>query len=81
MPRYFFHVRHQDQRQDPDGIELPDVHAAWHEATTAAGEMLKELDGNLRPGHDWCMQVNDEFENTLLEIHIKPVAKVPIRLG
>jgi hypothetical protein len=78
MPLYFFHVRHQDQHNDPNGIELPDIHAAWHEATTAAGEMLKELDGKLRPGQNWCLQVNDEFENTLLELHIKPVAKVPI---
>jgi uncharacterized protein DUF6894 len=78
MPLYFFHVRHLEMKLDHEGLELPDVHAAWHEATTAAGELLKEMDGDLRPGRDWCLQVADEFQNTLLEIHIKPVAKVPL---
>jgi hypothetical protein len=81
VPRYFFHVNHRGVRLDPDGAELPDVHAAWHKATIVAGELLKEIDGDLRPGHDWCLQVNDEFQNTLLEIHIKPVAKVPLNVG
>ena len=75
MPLYFFHVRHIHQRLDLDGLELPDIRAAWHEATTSAGELLKELNGDLKPGQDWCMRVADEFENTLFEIHIKPTAR------
>jgi uncharacterized protein DUF6894 len=81
MPLYFFHFHHLENRRDPEGIELPDVHAAWREATSSAGELLKEMDGDLRPGHEWFLQVNDEFENTLLEIHIKPIAKVPLNRG
>lgn len=78
MPLYFFHVRHVHQSFDLDVLEFPDVRAAWHEATSSAGELLKELDGDLRPGQDWCMRVADEFENTLFEIHIKPTARIKV---
>ena len=33
MPRYFFHIYHERVELDYDGEELPDKHAAWHEAT------------------------------------------------
>jgi hypothetical protein len=54
MARYFFHVNHPGLSPDPElrGVELPDIHAAWSEATKHAGDLLKEIDGNLRPGHD-----------------------------
>jgi hypothetical protein len=78
MPLYFFHVRSAHQSINPDGIELPDIKAAWHEATTAAGELLKELDGNLKPGQEWCLSVADEFENPLFEIHINLTARVSV---
>ena len=52
MPRYFFNIHHDDVELDPEGQDLPDQDAAWEEATTAAGEILRDLDGKLRPGHD-----------------------------
>jgi hypothetical protein len=75
MPRYHFHVYHDTNRTDFDGVELPDKNAAWEEATVAAGEMVKGLDGSLKPGHDWRMEVTDEFENPLWEIHVKAKKK------
>ena len=79
MPLYFFHVCHiHHQRFDVDGLDLPDVEAAWHEATTSTGELLKDLGGGLRPGQDWSMQVADEFKNTLFEIRIEPISHVEI---
>jgi hypothetical protein len=44
----------------------------------SAGDHLKELGGNLRPGQAWCIRVTDETENTLFEIQVKPNANVQI---
>ena len=70
MPRYFFHVIHESTQTDHDGTELPDEHAAWKEATVTAGQILQNLDGKLRPGGEWRMEVADEFQNTLFVLHI-----------
>ena len=59
MPRYYFHIYHDGVDRDHDGVELPDRHAAWQEATTTAGQILQGLDGKLRPGHGWRMEVTD----------------------
>lgn len=66
MPRYFFNVHSgADRHIDEVGEELPDKHAAWHEATTSAGESIKDLDGKLQPGTKWRMEVLDEFRHRL----------------
>lgn len=65
MPKYFFHIRHDTFQPDFEGEELPDRHAAWKEATVTAGSILQDIDGKLRPGHDWTMEVADEFANVL----------------
>jgi uncharacterized protein DUF6894 len=70
MPRYFFHITHQHKQIDHEGEELPDKHAAWKEATVTAGQILQGIDGKLAPGHDWRMDVTDEFQNTLYVLHI-----------
>ncbi|APG09839.1 MULTISPECIES: DUF6894 family protein [Bradyrhizobium] len=71
MPKYFFHITHEHTEIDDVGEELPDKHAAWKEATITAGQMLQDMDGKLRPGHDWRMEVTDEFQNTLYALHIQ----------
>lgn len=75
MPRYHFNVYHDKSRLDREGMELRDQDAAWEEATSAAGEIIKGLDGSLRPGHDWRMEVTDEFANPLWELHVKAKKK------
>jgi hypothetical protein len=70
MPRYFFDVHHDRAQIDEQGEELPDQHAAWREATIIAGRILQDIDGRLKPGHDWRMDVTDEFRNTLFVLHI-----------
>ena len=70
MPRYFFNVYHERIELDEEGEELPDVQAAWREATVTAGQIIQELDGRLRPGADWRMEVTDEFANPLYVIHV-----------
>ena len=60
MPRYFFNVYHNGAILDEEGYELADRSAAWAEATAAAGEMIRDLDGRLQPGKDWRLEVTDE---------------------
>jgi hypothetical protein len=70
MPRYFFHVYHDQPEIDDEGEELPDKHAAWEEATVMAGRTLQSLAGKLRPGREWRMEVTDEFANPLYVLRI-----------
>jgi hypothetical protein len=70
MPKYFFHVYHNEPEIDYEGEELPDKHAAWREATVMAGQTLQGLDGKLQPGREWRMEVTDEFANPLYVLHI-----------
>ncbi|KGT79699.1 hypothetical protein JEY40_33715 [Bradyrhizobium japonicum] len=71
MPRYFFHIIHERTEIDDVGEELRDKHAAWKEATVTAGQMLQGIDGKLKPGRDWRMEVTDEFQNTIYVLHIQ----------
>jgi hypothetical protein len=63
MPLYFFNfIRASKSETRPfknDGLELVDNDAAWEEATTACGEKLREMDGSLRPGDGWNLEVTD----------------------
>jgi len=74
MPQYFFFVRdgHNSEIKN-EGLNLPDHNAAWVEATSACGELLRELDGKLAPGAQWSMQVRDAFGTDiyLLEFRTK----------
>lgn len=71
MPRYYFEVYNgADHYVDDTGEELPDRYAAWHEATTSAGQSIKDLDGRLLPGGEWRMEVTDEFGNRLYSINV-----------
>jgi hypothetical protein len=49
LPKYIFHVYHNEPEIDYEGEELPDKHAAWREATVMAGHTLQGLDGKLQP--------------------------------
>jgi hypothetical protein len=63
MPLYFFNfssaLTWKARPFKNEGLELADHAAAWEEATTACGEKLRELDGSLRPGDGWNMEVTD----------------------
>jgi hypothetical protein len=62
MPKFHFIVADGRNTAGPnEGLELPDREAAWAEATTASGELLRDLDGRLRPGDQWSMRVQDAF--------------------
>jgi hypothetical protein len=61
MPLYFFNFSSAPGPRPfkNEGLELADNAAAWEEATTACGEKLREIDGSLKPGDGWKMEVTD----------------------
>lgn len=63
MPLYFFNFSRVPtpvlRPFKNQGLELVDNDAAWEEATTACGEKLREMDGSLRHGDGWKMEVTD----------------------
>ena len=68
MPLYFFRVYHNGPSRDEVGEEFPDHRTAWKEATAMAGETLKDLDGALKPGHDWSLEVTDASARVLFSL-------------
>jgi hypothetical protein len=71
MPRYFFHIQY-GERHLPDeiGTDLPDEAAAWKEATITAGQLLADLDGRLKPGLQWRMEVIDQAGNPICVLRL-----------
>jgi hypothetical protein len=75
MPRYFFRLLNGlNTEMKNEGLDLPDKEAAWSEATTACGELLKDLDGNLRPGDKWQMTVKDESGADIYALEFRTTA-------
>jgi hypothetical protein len=70
MPLYFFNVLNGFETPDQTGTELPDKQAAWAEATKSCGDLIRRIDGDLKPGREWRMEVTDEFANPIYVIHI-----------
>ena len=60
MPKYFFNVHGATPSRDDQGVDFPDDEAAWREAITSAGELMKDMDENFRPGEEWSLEVTDE---------------------
>ncbi|MGC2084272.1 MAG: hypothetical protein WA702_13065 [Bradyrhizobium sp.] len=75
MPRYFFNVHDVKPSIDEHGEELPDDEAAWKEATSFAGALIKDIDGEFRPGQEWSLEVTDDAGKSLYQIHISAKAK------
>ena len=71
MPIYHFEVIHNGSGTGPhEGIDLPDMDAAWKEATIAFGQMVRDLDGSLQPGSDWSIEIQDENRRPLRYISL-----------
>jgi hypothetical protein len=68
MPRFFFHIRHEELSAHEEGLNLPDVLSAWREANTASGEMLRDLP--LKAGQEWRMEVEGEDGRVLFAIRV-----------
>jgi hypothetical protein len=69
MPKYLFDIE-QDDVIHSDSFELPDMNAAWHEATKTCGEMIRDLDGSLTPGSRWACTIRDKTGKVLRTIEV-----------
>ena len=74
MTRFYFVIDGQNSEVQNAGLELPDRNAAWIEATTACGELLRDMDGRLKPGDKWSMQVKDEHGTQIYLLEFKTKA-------
>lgn len=72
MPRYFFNTFDSESRSHVDdvGEELPNREAAWEAATRYAADVLRDLDGALRHGHDWRLEVLKEDRSRVFQITV-----------
>jgi hypothetical protein len=70
MPLYFFDVNGQGVPDSEEGETLADDEAAWHEATLVAGEVFKDVDGKLKPGQGWKLEVQDANRSKLFVINV-----------
>jgi hypothetical protein len=77
VPAYLFKTLYRSEASTSDPIELEHVGQAWKQATRAAGEMLKDLDGSLEPYSEWRMDVSDEEGNALFSLRVIPQSYVP----
>jgi hypothetical protein len=70
MPLYFYRITHGAGAPawPHDAVELANDEAAWEEATTACGEMLRDLDGALKAGAEWRMEVTRESGEMLYRL-------------
>ena len=49
---------------------LADDEAAWKQANSFAGDVMKDIDGMFRPGQEWSVEVTDEQKRMLYRIEI-----------
>ena len=69
MPRYFFEIRQGDKiTAKNEGLAFSNPEAAWIEATASFGEMIRDLDGALKPGAKWEMDVIDENQKVIFKL-------------
>jgi hypothetical protein len=68
MPKYYFDVNGAGVPDHDEGDMLQNDDAAWHEATLVAGELFKEVDGKLKPGEGWKIDVLNEQRQPIYSI-------------
>ena len=60
MPKYFFNIENGAYAPDSEGVALSGVAEAQAQATTMAGEMLREGSARLWETGEWRLKVTDE---------------------
>ena len=74
MPRFYFHfAKGREIEQDPDGLEFPDLEAAYLDAFRAAREMWAEMLERQEDPRELAFQIYDDGGRLLLTL---PFAEV-----
>jgi hypothetical protein len=68
---WFTHHRLQDSATPKQHCEEFPANAAWRKATGSCGQMIRDMDGDLSPGHELELEATDEFSNPLYGIHVR----------
>jgi hypothetical protein len=72
MPRYYFHVQCGTESSiDAEGIEMADEGAAWVEAISTCGQMIHDIDGAMRTGTVWQMEVTNEAGDSMFRLFFR----------
>jgi hypothetical protein len=77
MSTFYFHVRDGDDFiEDLDGVDLPDINAAYDEAIMAAREMIAErvLSGQVIDGQ--VFEITDEHGRLVRSVSFKDAIKI-----
>ena len=70
--RYFFNVLYSNEPDvDEVGEELPDDSAAWQETGLGQYQSVRDLDGKLKPGTDWRLDVLNQQRRVIYSIEVK----------
>lgn len=75
MPLYVFNVLNLDPSTPAPSEEFLDDEAAWKEATRFAADLFRDIDGKLRPGQEWALEVTDQAGTGVFEIRISTKKK------
>lgn len=70
MPQYFFSVRNLEPHDTPIAWEFANDEAAWQEATHFASDIFRDIDGRLRLGQEWAVEVTDEAGRPVFSINV-----------
>jgi hypothetical protein len=71
MPIYYFKVKHSGKSfVDDEGLSFNNMDEAWEEATVAAGQLIKDLDGELVAGTICSIEVQDEAHRPIRKLNI-----------
>jgi hypothetical protein len=69
---YFFHIiLNGSPSGQSDGLLFPDKAAAWREASMSCGEIIREMDGKIKPGCNWQMEVSDHAGHAIYRFTFK----------
>ena len=82
MPRYHFTTAHGERASDrEETLDFPSDAAAWAEAVRCCGEILKDVDGKLKPNVEWRMDVNNEDDELIYSLRLIPEAYRRVKPG
>lgn len=77
MPRYFFHLHQGSHAEDPEGVELPSVDAAYAEALRSAHSLAcKSLQEKGRLVLHHSIEVQNEQRETLFFVQFGEAVEV-----
>ena len=75
---FYFDVLYNGRTEgDAATVELANDGDAWVEATSACGQMIKDLDGALKANTDWRMEVFDEQRQPLFRLSVRAERLAP----